>query len=263
MRAVMRRFLLVLAVGALAMSAVRCGGKSEYGTILVLEPQIAADSQMKLEDVLQETTSIIQRRAEQFGIGQDVKVERQGINLLSVRVTGVGPTEAVNEIGRMGLLEFRELVTDGKGNVAVYQDDQIVLMPNPSLEDAVWVPSQATGSDGQQKALTSRYLTDASLISDAAGLPVVDFRLDSEGALLLEQISTRLTGHPMAFFLDGEPIRDKDGNIESPVVKSTIQDEAQLVGLSPEDAEYLTKILKSGTFPVPFQVVTQSEFGKP
>ncbi|MCJ7491044.1 MAG: hypothetical protein MUP15_02630, partial [Dehalococcoidia bacterium] len=176
--------------------------------------------------------------------------------------TGVGPSESVSEIGRTGLLEFRELVTDGKGNVAVYQGDKVVLMPNPSLEDAVWVASQATGSDGQQKALTSLYLTDAFLVSDAAGLPVVDFRLDSEGAHLLEQVSTRLIGHPMAFFLDGEPIRDKDGYIESPDVKSAIQDEGQLVGLSPEDAAYLTNILKSGTFPVPFQVVGQSEFGK-
>ena len=264
MMAMTRRFLLVLGVGLLAMLAVRCGGgEAESGTILVLEPQIAADSQVDLEDVLQQTTSIIERRAEAFGIGKGVKVERQDPNLLVVRLPGIEPSEAVNEIGRTGLLEFRELVTDGKGNVAVYQDDQVVLMPNPSLEDAVWVTSRATGSDGQEKDLTSRYLTDASLISDAAGLPIVDFRLDSEGAHLLEQVSTRLIGHPMAFFLDGEPIREKDGYIESPVVKSPIQDEAQLVGLSPEDAAYLANILKSGTFPVPFRVVGQSEFGKP
>jgi len=116
MRAMTRRFLLVLAVGLLAMLAVRCGGgEAEFGTILVLEPQIAADSQVDLDDVMQQTTSIIERRAEAFGIGKGVKVERQDPNFLVVRLPGIEPSEAVNEIGRTGLLEFRELLTDERG----------------------------------------------------------------------------------------------------------------------------------------------------
>jgi preprotein translocase subunit SecD len=255
--------LLVLGVGLLAMLAVRCGGKDEFGTILVLEPQIAADSQVDLDDVLQQTTSIIERRAEAFGIGKGVKVERQAGNLLVVRLPGIGPSEAVNEIGRTGLLEFRELLTDGKGNVAAYQNGQIVLMPDPSYEDAVWVPSRATGSDGQAKELTSRYLTDAFLGSDAEGLPTVRFRLDSEGAHLLEQITTRLFDQPLAFFLDGEVVRNSTGSIQATTVRDVITDSGAITGLSAEDADYLTNILKSGAFPVPFQVVGQSEFGKP
>ena len=264
MRAMTRRFLLVLGVGLLAMLAVRCGGgEAEFGTILVLEPQIAADSQVDLDDVLQQTTSIIERRAEAFGIGKGVKVERQDPNLLVVRLPGIKPSEAVNEIGRRGLLEFRELLTDGQGNVAAYQNGQIVLMPDPSYEDSVWIPARATGSDGQEKELTSLYFTDAFLGSDAEGLPTVRFRLDSEGAHLLEQISTRLFDQPMAFFLDGEPIRDSTGSIEAITIRDVITDSGAITGLSAEDANYLTKILKSGTFPVPFRVVGQTEFGQP
>jgi len=261
--AMTRRFLLVLGAGLLAMLAVRCGGKDEFGTILVLEPQIAADSQVDLDDVVQQTTSIIERRAEAFGIEKGVKVERQDPNLLVVRLPGVEPSEAVNEIGRTGLLEFRELVTDGKGNVAAYQNGQIVFMPDPSYEDAVWIPSRATGSDEQEKELTSLYLTDAFLGSDAEGLPTVHFRLDSEGAHLLEQITTRLFDQPLAFFLDGEPVRNMDGSIQATTVRDVITDSGAITGLSAEDADYLTKILKSGTYPVPLRVVGQSEFGQP
>jgi preprotein translocase subunit SecD len=261
--AMTRRFLLVLGVGLLAMLAVRCGGKDEFGTILVLEPQIPAGSQVDLDDVLQQTTSIIERRAEAFGIGKGVKVERQDPNLLVVRLTGVEPSEAVNEIGRTGLLEFRELVTDGKGNVAVNRNGQVVLVQDFSYEEAVWIPARAPGSDGQEKELTSLYLTDAFLGSDAEGLPTVHFRLDSEGAHLLEEITTRLFDQPLAFFLDGEPIRDSTGSIEATTVRDVITDSGAITGLSAEDADYLTKILKSGTYPVPLRVVGQSEFGKP
>jgi len=262
MRAMTRRFLLVLGVGLLAMLAVRCGGgEAEFGTILVLEPQIAADSQVDLDDVLQQTTSIIERRAEAFGIGKGVKVERQDPNLLVVRLPGIEPSEAVNEIARTGLLEFRELLTDERGYIAAYRNGQIVFMPDPSNEDAVWVPSRAPGSDGQAKELTSLYFTDAFLGSDAEGLPTVRFRLDSEGAHLLEQISTRLFDQPMAFFLDGEPILNSAGSMEVITVRDVITDSGAITRLSAEDADYLTKILKSGTFPVPFRVVGQSEFG--
>jgi preprotein translocase subunit SecD len=262
MRAMTRRFLLVLGVGLLAMLAVGCGGgEAEFGTILVLEPQIAADSQVDLDDVLQQTTSIIERRAEAFGIGKGVKVERQDPNLLVVRLPGIEPSEAVNEIARTGLLEFRELLTDERGYIAAYRNGQIVFMPDPSNEDAVWVPSRAPGSDGQAKELTSLYFTDAFLGSDAEGLPTVRFRLDSEGAHLLEQISTRLFDQPMAFFLDGEPILNSAGSMEVITVRDVITDSGAITRLSAEDADYLTKILKSGTFPVPFRVVGQSEFG--
>ncbi len=229
----------------------------------MLEPQIAADSQVDLDDVLQQTTSIIQRRAEAFGIGKGVKVEPQDPNLLVVRLPGIEPSEAVNEIARTGLLEFRELLTDERGYIAAYQNGQIMFMPDPSNEDAVWVPSRAPGSDEQAKELTSLYFTDAFLGSDAEGLPTVRFRLDSEGAHLLEQISTRLFDQPMAFFLDGEPILNSTGSMEVTTVRDVITDSGAITGLSAEDADYLTKILKSGTFPVPFRVVGQTEFGQP
>jgi preprotein translocase subunit SecD len=143
--------------------------------------------------------------------------------------------------------------------VAVYQNGQVTFVPNPSLEDAVWVPSRAIGSDGLEKELTGRYLSDAFPGSDAAGLPTVDFRFNSEGAHLFEQISGRLIGQPLAFFLDGEPIRNKDGRIEAPTVQAVIKDKGQITGMNTSEVDYLVKLLKAGAMPVPLKVVQQED----
>ncbi len=168
-------------------------------------------------------------------------------------------SDAIKKIGKTALLEFRELQCDAQGNVAVYQNGEVTFVPNPSLEDAVWVPSRAIGSDGLEKELTGRYLTDAFPGSDAAGLPTVDFRFNSEGARLFEQISGRLIGQPLAFFLDGEPIRNQDGRIDAPTVQAVIKDKGQITGMNTSEVDYLVKLLRAGAFPVPLKVVQQED----
>ena len=301
----LRRFLVVLSVGLSAMAVVACGGgnggdenpvpsttgesanqgdstpsvtPATFGMVLVLEADIAASPDVDLDDIMQQSTEVIKRRAETFGIGPGVAVERQDGNRLAVRLPGVEPSATVDEIRRTGLLEFRELQLDADGKVAVYQNGQIVFVWMPQrqigsdalddqryqqmLENAIWVAARAVGSDGLEKELTGRYLADAHLGSDLADLPTVDFQLDDEGAYLLEQISTRMIGKPLAFFLDGEPIRNEEGKIFAPIVQAVIKEKAQIMGLPIENAEYLAKILSSGSLPVPFRIVEQQQYGQ-
>ena len=302
----LRLFLVVLTVGLSAMGVVACGGgnggdenpepsttgesaihgdptpsvtPAAFGIVLVLEADIAAGSDVDLDDIMQQSTEVIKRRAETFGIGPGVEVERRDGNRLAVRLPGVEPSATVDEIWRTGLLEFRELQLDAEGKVAVYQNGQIVFVKRPQppsvsdplddqeyqqiLENAVWVTARAIGSDGLEKEFTGRYLIEVFPGSDAAGLPTVEFRLDDEGAQLFEQISNRLIGQPLAFFLDGEPVRNKEGKIEAPTVQSVIKDKGQITGLSADEVEYLAKILSTGSLPVPFQLVDQQQYGEP
>jgi preprotein translocase subunit SecD len=239
--------------------AMRLGLDLRGGTRLVLEADTSGQSDVDVNKALDNAINIIERRINTFGVAES-EIQRQGSNRIAVQLPGITASEAIKKIGKTALLEFRELQYDAQGNVAVYQNGQVTFVPRPSsLEDAVWVPSRAIGSGGLEEQLTGRYLTDAFPGSDAAGLPTVDFRFNGEGARLFEQISTRLIGKPLAFFLDGEPIRNKDGRIEAPTVQTTIKDKGQITGLSTPEVDYLVKLLRAGAMPVPLKVVQQED----
>ena len=238
--------------------AMRLGLDLRGGTRLVLEADTSGQSDVDVNKALDNAINIIERRVNAFGVSES-EIQRQGSNRIAVQLPGITASDAMKKIGKTALLEFRELQRDAQGNVAVLQNGEVTFVPNPSLEDAVWVPSRAIGSDGLEKELTGRYLTDAFPGSDAAGLPTVDFRFNSEGARLFEQISGRLIGQPLAFFLDGEPIRNKDGRIEAPTVQAIIKDKGQITGLNASEVDYLVKLLRAGAMPVPLKVVQQED----
>jgi preprotein translocase subunit SecD len=244
--------------------AMRLGLDLRGGTRLVLEADTSGQSDVDVNKALDNAINIIERRINAFGVAES-EIQRQGSNRIAVQLPGITASDAMKKIGKTALLEFRELQYDAQGNVAVYQNGEVTYVPLSSgtyaqvLENAVWVPSRAIGSDGLEKELTGRYLSDAFPGSDAAGLPTVDFRFNSEGAHLFEQISTRLIGKPLAFFLDGEPIRNSDGRVEAPTVQSVIKDKGQITGLNASEVDYLVKLLRAGAMPVPLKVVQQED----
>lgn len=254
--------------------AMRLGLDLRGGTRLVLEADTSGQTDVDLGRALDGASDIIERRINAFGVAES-EIQRQGQNRIAVQLPGIEASEAIKKIGKTALLDFRELLRDEQGNVAVNQDGEIVFVPMPVpssendatflaryrqvMENAVWVTARATGRDGVEKDLTGGYLTNTFLSTDQAGLPAVDFEFNGEGANLFQQITTRLIDQPLAFFLDGEPIRGSDGSIEAPRVNSVISDRGQITGLTFADADYLTKLLRAGAFPVPLKVVQQED----
>jgi preprotein translocase subunit SecD len=241
--------------------AMRLGLDLRGGTRLVLEADTSGQSVDDVSKALDNAVNIIERRINTFGVAES-EIQRQGSNRIAVQLPGIEASEAIKKIGKTALLEFRELKTDADGNVAVMLDGQETFVPLSSLsgfENAVWITAVATGRDGLEKPLTGRYLTSTLLTADAAGLPVIQFRFNDEGGHLFEQISGRLIGQPLAFFLDGEPIRDKDGSIDAPIVRAQIGKEGIIEGMSITDADYLVKLLRAGAMPVPLKVVQQED----
>src|SRR5207302_8561017 len=110
----------------------------------------------------------------------------------------------------------------------------------------------------------------------AAAQPVLEFGMNDEGAKLLQQATARLSNppQPMAFFLDAQPLCSINqstasvpvqcsggGNrkIIAPLVQSAISNKGQITGLSSTDADTLAKQLRSGSFPVPLNVVQEDD----
>jgi preprotein translocase subunit SecD len=241
--------------------AMTLGLDLKGGTRLVLEPDLSnAPAGTSLDDALSSAMNIIERRINTFGVAES-EIQRQG-NRIAVQIPGLTAEQAMAEIGKTALLEFREMKRDANGNVAILQADGTdTYVPEsqiPSLDSVDWVTATATTEDGQVVPLTGQYLTNAYLSADQANQPVIDFTFNSEGAHLFEQITTRLLHEPMGIFLDGKPIQDASGHVDAPTIQSVIKGNGQITGMRLTDAQTLAKLLKAGAFPVPLKVV-QSE----
>ena len=255
--------------------AMRLGLDLRGGTRIVLEADTSNAPDVKLSDALDAATRIIERRVNAFGVAES-EIQTQGSNRLAVQLPGIDPEKARDLVGRTALLEFREAKQDPTGSVMVCQGTVSFSPPgcdgtetpvplqglnSQTFEQVIWVPARAVGSDGTEKDLTGRYLKPSTFVGGdpVTGLPLLNFEMTGEGSKLLEQISSRLVNYPMAFFLDGQPIRGQDSRLIAPIVRSTISSKGTISGLTAEDGRLLSVQLNAGAFPVPLIVVQQEE----
>ena len=257
--------------------AMRLGLDLRGGTRLVLEADTSQAPDVNVDQALEAASKIIERRVNAFGVAES-EIQKLGSDRLAVQLPDIEPEKARELVGRTAVLEFRQPKMDESGNILVCQGGTVTYnppgcdggeetpMPPQSAtaqteESVIWVPAQATGNDGLQKDLTGRFLKPNTFISvdPITGLPVLNFEMTSDGSGLLQQVTNRLVGLPMAFFLDGEPIRGNDNSVIAPVVRAVITDRGIIEGLPADDARLLSIQLNAGAFPVPLQIVQQEE----
>jgi preprotein translocase subunit SecD len=85
------------------------------------------------------------------------------------------------------------------------------------------------------------------------------FNMTDDGQEVFGSLSARLTGLPLATFLDGEPIRGREGSVIAPTIESTITDTGVTTGLTVDDARRLRTFLNNGAFPIPLKVIQQQD----
>jgi preprotein translocase subunit SecD len=188
-----------------------------------------------------------------------------------VQLPGISSDEAAAKIGATAQLQFMEWARDDNGNVLIRQPDGTTTAEAPVsvtsdrrlFDNSVWVPATAVDENGVRRELTGAFLDrdEIFITANLIGQPVLNFGMTSDGTDLLEQITGRLAADqaPMAFFLDGEPIRGVNGQVNAPIVQSQISDQGQITGLSARDAEDLATLLRTGAFPVPLDIVQQED----
>src|SRR3990170_3236129 len=234
---------------------MRLGLDLRGGTRLVLEADISGQPDVDLNEALDTAVDVVERRVNAFGVAESI-TERVGANRLSVQLPGISSDEAVEKIGRTAQLQFMELAKDASGNVVINQPDGTKttqplasVLANPVLVQAAeYVPVAVVDDACVQRELSGAYLDRGDIFVDrnAAGLPQLNFGMNSEGAKLLGQATERLSAlqEPMAFFLDGEPIRGGDGEILAPRVRARITDRGVIDGLTLGDAQKLATLLR-------------------
>lgn len=257
--------------------AMRLGLDLRGGTRLVMEADTSQAPDVDVDQALEAASRIIERRVNAFGVAES-EIQRQGSDRLAVQLPDIDPDEALKLVGRTAVLEFREPKVDASGNILTCEGGTVTYDPpgcdggqetpvSPSSltvqmeESVIWEQAQATGNDGLVKDLTGRFLKPNTFVASNSitGVPELRFEMTGEGSNLLKQVTTRLVGLPMPFFLDGEPIRGQDGSIIAPTVRSVISDQGVITDLTVDDARLLSIQLNAGAFPVPLRVVQQEE----
>jgi len=187
----------------------------------------------------------IQRRVNEFGVTEPT-IQKLGTNQIVIQLPGVeNITRALKLIGETGLLEFREQRFDESGDPVINETTGEPVFGNES--------ATAIGKDGQEKALTGKYLKHAYRDVDPYEGPIIAFEWDSEGAYLFEQITRRNLDKQLAIFVDNE-------QISAPVVQAVISDRGQIEGRFTLDAAAdLANKLNSGALDVPLMLINQRD----
>ena len=255
---------------------MRLGLDLRGGTRLVLQADLSANPDIDLDEALDSAVDVIERRVNAFGVAESI-TERVGSNRIQVQLPGISAEEALDQIGRTAQLQFMELALDASGNV-IFENPDGTTTTQPLqtvLEDATvgsgalvqqarFVPVTVVDGDGVQRVLDGSYLDRNDIRVERnqfTSLPELVFGMTDEGGELLALATGRLSNpqQPMAFFLDGEPIRGSTGRIIAPIVQQQLSENGVINGLSSADANTLSTLLRTGAFPVPLNVVQQEE----
>ena len=268
-------FLLLLIFSTLLLGCSKGSAPAGPGIRITLEVDVSQTPDVDVETALSMAADIIGRSG-----GPGVKVSVQDGNRLSVELPDITAAEASRLFSHEVLFEFRQPKLDDNTNILTCQGGKVTYNPPGceggqelgvppqsltvrSAESVIWVPALATDGDGRETALTGHFLKPNTFVSSdpVLGTPILNFEMTSEGAPLLEQVTTRLLGLPMTFFLDGEPIRGEEGGIMAPTVRAPISDKGIIEGLSAGDARMLSIQLNAGAMPAPLKVIEVEELG--
>jgi preprotein translocase subunit SecD len=202
------------------------------------------DPEQTEEDAMRGVLDKIERRVNIYGVTEPV-IQKLGTDQILVQLPGITDVEeALKLIGKTAELDFRELPAGEQPEVPSEGEAE---------EEIKWVKATGTGSDGNEKELTGKYLEDAQVTLDQnTNEPEVRFEWNAEGALLFEQITERNLNKRLAIFLDDVPI-------SAPVVQSIIKESGVITGLTLEEARLLAIQLKSGALDVPLEIIQEQD----
>ncbi len=226
-----------------AREGLKLGLDLKGGTEVILEADFSKlGPKDDKDEALKGAMDVIERRVNAYGVTESL-VQRMGTERVLVQLPGVtNPDEAIKLIGKTAFLDFREQKLDEKG--AVVKDEK---------GDAVWVPAKAV-IDGQEYQLTGQYLKQNAFVDLTTGSvqPLVHLEWTSLGANINKQVTGRMIGKPLGIFLD-------DVLISYPIVKSQIEANEVIEGLTIQEARNLSIQLNAGRLPLPLNIIKQQD----
>ena len=241
-------------------------GLDIQGGISVVLTASTTDGSEVTEEQLESSVEIIESRVDALGASEAV-VQIQGDDQILVQIPGMSDVEeALEVIGKTGVLEFARLDTFTDEDV-VYAIEYGYYMEEEVIEDD-YGNTFYTGDytyleveEGTYEVLiTGDNITDVSVSreSEASSYYAVNITLDEEGTEAFAEATADLADD------NGLIVIILDGEVQSaPAVQAEITDgEVSITGnYTLEEAQALQTVLESGSLPVSFEVSTSQVVG--
>ena len=222
------------------------------GAYLVYQADLSKIPQKERTETMSGLRDLIERRVNALGVREPIiQVQR---DRLIVELSGrVDPSQAVKEIKKTPVLEFRE---EKKNFEEIKKRNSEILekiksgQGDEKLKEKIEDPFKRT-------PLTGRYLKTARLEFDQnTSEPYVSLDFNKKGAKIFEELTTRNVGKILAIYIDGIPISE-------PRVKEKISGgKARISGnFTLKEAKELASNLKAGALPAPIHLISQKTVG--
>jgi len=199
----------------------------------------------KLErDAVERSLEVVRRRLDETGL-VDPTITRQGTDGVLVQLPGVDDPGYIRQLlGTTAKMTFH-LVADGSSR----SHTRVITLPGESTAERF--------SLEERVALEGRNISDAQLaFHPDTREPVVNFKLDNEGARRFADITKENVGRPFAIVLDGKVIT-------APVIRGPITGgSGEISGnFTSASANDLALLLRAGALPAPLKVIEERTVG--
>lgn len=191
-------------------------------------------------DAVERSLEVVRRRLDESGLVEP-SITRQGSDSILVQLPGVDNPQHVRQLlGTTAKMTFHWAAKGDSG--------RIITLP---------------GEQGESYQLEARVALEGKHISDAqlaynpdTGQPVVNFRLDTDGARRFGDMTQENIGRPLAIVLD-------ERVITAPVIRGVIAGGSGEISGSFTSAEAsdLALLLRAGALPAPLQVIEERTVG--
>jgi preprotein translocase subunit SecD len=237
-------------IGDWERETMRLGLDLRGGAFVVLQAEPPEGYQGNVADALEGAKSVIERRVNTLGVSEAEITTASG-DRIQVAIPGTSLQQAQDLVGRTAQLEFR--VYNDQGEIVPAAADpnsnqNCILPAGQPLPEGCKVMN---GSMLKQNTTPNRQGTDY----------VVEFETTSEGAKILEKITTRALSYRaggdnrnlLLVFLDDELI-------SQPGVNGVISSQGVITGQgSFTEAKRFSDLLNDGALPVPLRTIQSNE----
>lgn len=222
------------------------------GMHLVLRVETAKLTQAAKNDAVERAIEIVRNRIDQFGVAEPL-IQRQGLDQIVVQLPGVTDrARAKDLIGKTALLEFR-LVNDKAQDLADAAAGKI-----PEGYEYIKDEDDKPILLSKTASLTGEAIKDAGVGIDQYGLPSVKLEFNEKGIDIFAKLTGEHINERLAIVLDGKVH-------SAPVIRTKIDSgEAEITGpggFSPEEANDLRIVLRSGALPAPMVIEEERTIG--
>ena len=247
-------------LGIIALAVISClyifplnqkinlGLDLQGGMYVLLRADTSEIPSDKVQDAISGAIEKVRNRIDTYGV-KETSIQLQGSNSILVQVPGVIDRQIVEQLKKVGKLEFKLVAEDPSLLAAAVSGE---VPEGYELKDYNKMPLLL-----QSKAsLTGADLAESFVGFDNYGMSLVRLRLTTEGSKKFAKVTEENAGKRLAIVLD-------ENVMSAPMIREPIlSGQAEITGdFSLDESRLLTSVLNSGALPVPLNVEEERSVG--